>query len=796
MSHPSSDQCLVSITGANGGIARTLVPALLKDYKVRALFREDNALSRRWAEAGCEIVIGHMGDAAALKRLVAGAGIVVHCAAKVIGFSPAAFDQTNVEGTKTLVEAAIASGCQRFVHLSSISVYTAGEPTAADEYREDAALHLRDDLDSYTRTKLLAEQAVIAACQDSALEYVILRPTNVYGPWLKFWTLLPLEMIAKGRPLFLGFAEHEGLMDALYIEDLIQAVLLAMQAPRAAGEIFTISGESLSFRTFYGSLGAMVGRAPRMGSEARIRRIASMMGTFSRLSGVAAELERGLKSALCLSVSRARYPSTKALERLGYAPRVSLATGMLKTELALREQGTLPSHRPAMVNHDRHYGFRAKALVRPETEDDIVAAVREAASRQLPIKAIGALHSFVPIPATQGLCIASDRYRRVLAVEESRVTVQAGITIAELNAALREHQLALPVNGFYTEQTIAGAVSTATHGGSLHHGTLADQVENIRIIRPDGAALDIGPADETFHAVVTSLGLLGITSTLTLKCVPEFYLQSEARVSSIDAFLADFDAIQRHNDFVDALYHPQTRQVKMLLMNAVDAPYDPLADSLAAATPVASMQPSAAKKKLASLLFRGFLRVLNASRSESLNRKVVNKVIETLYPSPGIRRSDEALTFGDLSAVEPFPIDDMEFAVPYARAIQALQELSEQFERERNFPRFFPVHLRCSKAGEHWLAPNYHRDLCWFEFWHYPPKPELYTFLTDFFARFDSRMHWGKLGWQDAERLATLYDRWADFARLRAQWDPAGLLLNDHTASWFGSMVSATDAKH
>jgi hypothetical protein len=280
--------------------------------------------------------------------------------------------------------------------------------------------------------------------------------------------------------------------------------------------------------------------------------------------------------------------------------------------------------------------------------------------------------------------------------------------------------------------------------------------------------------------------------------VPEFYLQSQARVRSIDEFLCDFDAIQRQNDFVDALWHPQTRQVKMLLMNVVDAPGDgavkPLSAPKANESVQASVQASNAKKKLASLMFRGFLRVLNATRSESLNRAVVNRVIETLYPSEGIRRSDEALTFGDLSAVEPFPIDDMEFAVPYAQARCALQELAELFERERNFPRFFPVHLRCSKAGEHWLAPNYHRAVCWFEFWQYPPNPRLDRVLAQFFDRFDSRLHWGKLGSQDAKRLGELYDRWADFVHLRSQWDPAGLLLNERTANWFGSVVSGADA--
>ena len=777
-----SNKGLVSVTGANGGIAQSLLPALLGDhYAVRALFRAENANSRRWAEAGCEIIIGDVRDPDSLKSLVAGADVVIHGAAKIMGFDPDAFHATNVQGTKNLLAAAIDGGCRRFVHLSSMAVYGAGEPGADGAYPEDTELRSSESLDAYTRTKLLAERAVVEAGEGSALEYVILRPTCVYGPHIQSWTLLPLDMILKGRPLLIGFDAPEGLMDAVYVEDLVQAILRAVAEPRAAGEIFNIGGESLGFREFYERLGAMVDRAPRLGSEARLQRLSSMIRRVSRFWPAAAEIGRGLEMVRRLSLSRCRYPSTKAMTTLGYAPRFQLPTGMLRTELVLRETGALPARRRPIPSSDRHYHVRPRVLVRPETESQIIDAIGEARARDLPVKAIGALHSFVPIPATEGVCVSLDRYRQVLEVEESRVTVQAGITIAELNTALRQHGLALPVNGFYTAQTIAGAISTATHGGSLHHGTLADQVEAIRIVRPDGTVLDIGAADGRFHAVVVSLGLLGIVSTVTLKCVPEFYLRSEARVCSIEQLLTEFDSIQRGNDFVDVLYHPQTRQVKMLLMNRVPVPQnEPISP------PIESVPPSVARKKLVSFVFRNFLRVLNTTSSESMNRAVVNRVIDTLYPSEGIRRSDEALTFGDLSAVEPFPIDDMEFAVPYGQAVDALRELSDLFERKRNFPRFFPVHLRCSRAGEHWLSPNHRRDVCWFEFWQYPSNPALYAELASLFDRFDSRLHWGKIGSTDPERLTGLYERWADFARLRSEWDPEGLLLNERTARWFG----------
>jgi len=780
---------IVSVTGANGGIVHSLLPVLLEEFAVRALFRSENANSRRWADAGCEIVVGDVRDRDSVKRLVAGADVVIHCAAKIIGFAPDEFHAVNVQGTKNLLEAAIQGGCRRFVQLSSVAVYGAGQPGATGEYTEETQLEICEHLDAYTLTKIRAETAVMDACGSTELEYVILRPTSVYGPQIDSWTLLPLDMIKKGRRLFVGFEEPEGLIDAVYVEDLVQAILFAVKDPRAAGEIFNVGGETATFKAFYALLGAMVDRSPRLGSQASIQRIVSILRPLSRLWPAAMEIERGMETALRMSLNRCRYPSTKAMERLEYAPRFELPVGMLRTELALRDAGILPSRKRPIPNADHHYCLRPQALIRPETEEQIIAAVREARVRGLRVKAIGALHSFVPLPATDGICISLDRYHRLIDVDGTRVTVGSGMTIAELNAALRPYRLALPVHGFYTAQTIGGAVSTATHGGSLHHGTLADQVEAVRIVRADGTVVELGHADELFHAAVTSVGLLGVVSALTLRCVSEFYLKSEARDRSIDEFLAELDSIQRQNEFVDAFYHPQTRQVKMLLMNRVDAP---MAEPLPQPPPIA---PWYAQRKLASFAFRSLLRVLNATRSESLNRAVVNRVAGTLYPSVGTRRSDEALTYGDLSAVEPFPIDDMELAVPYSQAARALRELSDLFERERNFPRFFPVHLRCSKGGDHWLSPNYRRDVCWFEFWQYPSNRALNAELARFFDRFDSRLHWGKVGSATPARLSELYSRWSDFARLRAEWDPDGLFLNERAAEWFREDAASNNGR-
>ena len=79
----------------------------------------------------------------------------------------------------------------------------------------------------------------------------------------------------------------------------------------------------------------------------------------------------------------------------------------------------------------------------------------------------------------------------------------------------KARDLALPALGAITQQTVAGAVSTSTHGGSLEIGSISDQVESLRLVRTDGQVVEIDRTSDLFPAAGVSLGLLGIISTIT-----------------------------------------------------------------------------------------------------------------------------------------------------------------------------------------------------------------------------------------------------------------------------------------
>ncbi|GEM_PF-559038 len=767
---------LMAITGASGGIGQSLLARAIGRYRVRALFRSPSDLSKQCAERGCELVIGNLDEIRALDELVQEAEIVVHCAAKVIGFSRRDFVRVNIEGTRNLVERAVAAKVRRFVHLSSIAVYFGAEPCDAP-FTEDLPLQEEAVSDSYAWSKLRAERIVADTFRNTATEFVILRPTFVYGPRIQSWTLLPLGLMEKNRSLFLGLDAGDGLLDPVHVEDVVEGILAAAETPGISGEIFNLGCEPATFREFYTALGGMIGKTPRLGCERTLRRIARIAGHGRKLSNkLFSPIASGIGTVLRMSLNQQTYPSSKAREVLGYAPEFSLGMGMLETELGLRETKRFAKTERVMQSADRHYDFRPAAMICPRTEGEITQAVRAAARRGLKVKAIGSLHSFVPIPATDGVCISLAGYNRLTAVEGTSVTVQAGMTIADLNAALARRGLALPIHGSHTGQTIAGAISTATHGGSMFHGTMADCVEKIRLIKASGEVSEIDCRDPAFGGAVVSLGLLGVVSAVTLGVVRQFCLRSGVLVKPIRDVIAEFERLHRANEYVDLRYYPRLDCVELLLMNRVDPPAD-------MAAPNDSRQPSMAQKKIATWILKVLLRSLARSKSPAFHQFILRKMIGKSY-QPRCGRSDDVLNFTELTGGEPFPIDDLEFAVPFERAKLVLQKLTEHFHRTKRYPCFFPVHLRCSKAGQAWLSPNYLQDVCWFEFWQYPADAEFYAMLHEFFAPYEYRPHWGKVCPAPRSYVEARFPKWKEFLALRNDWDSQGMFSNAYSSKW------------
>lgn len=155
-----------------------------------------------------------------------------------------------------------------------------------------------------------------------------------------------------------------------------------------------------------------------------------------------------------------------------------------------------------VYNWSRHTACVPAARAAPASEAYVAALVSRASSARGHVKVIGGGHSLSDIGMTDGTLLSLDRMRAVLHVDSTacQVTVQAGIRLYGLVAELDTRGLALSILGSITQQSIAGAISTGTHGWSLRHSNLASFVRGMRLVTARGAILDLDERDERLAA--------------------------------------------------------------------------------------------------------------------------------------------------------------------------------------------------------------------------------------------------------------------------------------------------------
>jgi nucleoside-diphosphate-sugar epimerase len=224
----------VLVTGATGFVGGHLVKRLINDgHSVRALVRRGRDL--KGFNGRVEIVYGDITDPHSLGDATRDIDMVYHSAALVreAGVPDSLFWKINVEGTRNLLEASHKHGIKRFIHISTCGVHgDVRNPPAT----EDSPFNPED---IYQKTKIESERLVMDF-RRKGLPAVIIRPAGIYGPGDT--RLLKLFKLIKGRK-FIMVGDGKTLFHLVYIDDLIDALILAGQVPDAEGEAFLIAGE-------------------------------------------------------------------------------------------------------------------------------------------------------------------------------------------------------------------------------------------------------------------------------------------------------------------------------------------------------------------------------------------------------------------------------------------------------------------------------------------------------------------------------------------------------------------------
>src|SRR3954452_8265238 len=164
----------------------------------------------------------------------------------------------------------------------------------------------------------------------------------------------------------------------------------------------------------------------------------------------------------------------------------------------------------------------------PSTEDQLRRVVADAAAAGLTVRGVGSGHSFTDAACTDGVMVSLDHMRGIVDADRASglVEVQGGVKLHELGDLLAQHGLAMENLGDISVQSLAGAVSTATHGTGLDYPNLSQQVRALRLVTANGDVLTVDESDpDTFRAARVAIGSLGVISTVTLQTVPTYTLK-------------------------------------------------------------------------------------------------------------------------------------------------------------------------------------------------------------------------------------------------------------------------------
>ncbi|KAI9783050.1 MAG: D-arabinono-1,4-lactone oxidase [Geoglossum umbratile] len=200
----------------------------------------------------------------------------------------------------------------------------------------------------------------------------------------------------------------------------------------------------------------------------------------------------------------------------------------------------------AFVGHRHHtwartYSSQPELYIQPESHDEIHKVVTLARRCRKRITIVGSAHSPSDLTCTSSWMVNLDRYSKIVSVDESRkvVVLQSGIRLGQLGLELRKLGLAMPNLGSIDDQSIAGAIATATHGSTLRQGILSQSVLALRIMLSNGNTVLCSPEQngDLFSAALVSLGALGIITEITFQAVPLFNIEWEQSIQPLSHIL-------------------------------------------------------------------------------------------------------------------------------------------------------------------------------------------------------------------------------------------------------------------
>jgi FAD-linked oxidoreductase len=414
-------------------------------------------------------------------------------------------------------------------------------------------------------------------------------------------------------------------------------------------------------------------------------------------------------------------------------------------------------------------------IARPRNRDELVATIARAADAGRTVKVAGSGHSFTEAALTDGVLVQIEGLNRVLEsdAESGLVKVEAGIVLRDLNEQLHRRGRAMANLGDIDKQTIAGAISTATHGTGSRLANISGQIAAIELVTAAGDVVELSEASDPdgFRAARVGIGALGAISTVTLQTVPAFALHRVDEVLALDAVLDDFERLAEDNAHFEFFTFPYSDRAVTIRRNHTDAPLRPQS-RLALAFDAKVLQPV-----FANALFS--LAARRHSLIPAINRRLAPLIAEGDYVDQSYRvfSSERTIRF-----------TEMEWALPREHGPEFVRRVLDWIAAN-TFPTTFPLEIRTVAADDALLSPSHERATVYVAVHQYRGMDwrPYFEAVQAIAGDYDGRPHWGKRHMLTHETLAERYPRFDDFLAVRDRFDPDRVFANDYTRRCLGA---------
>ncbi|AWE07404.1 FAD-linked oxidase [Lysinibacillus sp. 2017] len=409
----------------------------------------------------------------------------------------------------------------------------------------------------------------------------------------------------------------------------------------------------------------------------------------------------------------------------------------------------------------------------PHTVEEVCQIVKEQALLNRTIRVTGAAHSFSPVAMPEQTALTLHHLRGLISIDKEAhtATFYAGTYLYEVGPILAEYGLALINMGDIQQQTLAGAISTGTHGTGITLGSFASMVTRWGIVTGEGDYLEHDRGEDALtEALHVSVGMLGILVKVTIQVIPLYSLAYTSERHDFHSEIQNFQQTIRENRNVEWFYFPGSNQIQVKKMKQVAPQQQPK---------IQKIIDQAKNQALENGLFYVASELCKRKPSLSL---AVSRIASNLV-------GGEART-GISYEIYPSPRNvkfvETEYAISIDQFEACMEEVHAMFLR-KEFDVHFPIEVRTTAGEMGYLSPTQGLESTFLAFHMYKGMNEspYFNWIRNMMVKYDGRPHWGKMNNYDDQNIEQFYPNAAKFNEQRKQLDPYNVFLTTYFKNIF-----------